>query len=223
MSNIAIQSKNQLAKALSKFSTYTILVWPIRLLIIISAVLIPVLLGLIIYFYYKHQNQIDDVLKQARTIEGMIVNNIEKGIDYIKSKLGGDITEDSIIRFIDHNLKEPLTKLIANYYNQANDKIKTITINAEDLNNIEISFDGKKYEIKNLETLIKTKLSVLLNDVIPQFVDGMKDVIKKQIGDNPKEFDEKMKEFEDLLKLFSNDPNNTIGYLMAQFSLFFNL
>jgi len=216
-------AKDQLSKALTQFSTYTILVWPIRLLIIVSAILIPVLLGLIIWFYYRHQNQIDDVLKQARTIEGMIVNNVEKGIAFIKTEIAkiGDINEDNINNFIKTELWPPLRELIVNYYNQANDKVKTIKINVSDLDHIKITFDGRTTQINNMETLIKTEIKYLMDDVIPQIVDGLKDVIKDRIGDNPEEFNNKMKELEELLKAFSGDSDNTIGYLMTQFSLFF--
>lgn len=220
MAKAAMYSKNQLSKALMQFSTYTILVWPIRLLIIVSAILIPVLLGLIIWFYYRHQNQIDDVLKQARTIEGMIVNNVEKGIDFIKSEIGV-INEENINNFIEKQLWPHLQELIVNYYNQANDKVKTIKIDVSDLNHIKITFDGRTTQINNMETLIKTEIKYLMDDVIPQIVDGLKDVIKDKIRDNPEEFNNKMKELEELLKAFSGDSDNTIGYLMTQLSLFF--
>ena len=45
----------------------TILIWPVRILVILNTLIIPVLLGLIIYFYLKHQNEINDIIKRTIT------------------------------------------------------------------------------------------------------------------------------------------------------------
>lgn len=214
-------AKISLAKGLHKFSTYTILVWPIRLLVIISSLLIPVLLGLIIWFYRKHENQINEVINQTKTIEGMIVNNLEKGIQVIKDEIGGDITADNINKFFETKLWPKLKVVLVNYYNQVNDEIKSIKIDASNLDDIKITYKGNTTEIKNMETFIKTEINIILKDIIPQIEDALRDNISGQLGGNQKDTDNKMKELNSLLLQFSNNSNNTLGYIMTQYELFY--
>ena len=222
MTNVVSSSTKQLAQAISKFTTYTILVWPIRLLVIVSALLIPVLLGLIIWFYYQHQNQIDKVLDQAKTIEGMIINNVEKGIDFIKEEIGGDVTPENVNKFVEEKLLKPLKVVLVNYYNQANKEVKSIKIDATDLDDLKITYDGGSINIKNMETLIKTEIKYVLNDVIPQIIDLLQSTIGDQIGEgDTKAIQSKKDEMKNLLTSFSNDSKNTFAYVITQWKLFY--
>lgn len=223
MTNIVSSSTKQLAQAISKFTTYTILVWPIRMLVIVSALIIPVLLGLIIWFYYQHQNQIDKVLDQAKTIEGMIINNVEKGIDFIKEEIGGDVTPENVNKFVEEKLLKPLKVVLVNYYNQANKEVKSIKIDATDLDDLKITYDGGSINIKNMETLIKTEIKYVLNDVIPQIIDLLQDTIGDQIGEgDTKAIQSKKDEMKNLFTSFSNDSNNTFAYIITQWKLFYD-
>ena len=199
----------------------TILIWPVRILVILNSLIIPVLLGLIIYFYLKNEKDIQDVLKRANTIQGMIENNLQLGIDSIKTFIGDDLTEEKINEFVSNNLKGPLMDIIVEYYNQANESIKTIRIDAKDLNDIKISFRGKITHIRNIQTLVTTSIETVLKDVIPDIINSLKPIIIKQLGDdNNIDIDIKLNELERLLKKFSNDSNNTFAYILTQYKLF---
>lgn len=226
MSNIAIETKNSLASALSKFSTYTVLVWPIRLLIIISAILIPVLFGLLIWFYLSHKSQIDTVIKKASDIEGMIESNYREGIDFIKNQVtlvNGMIKDGTIEDFVAKELTIPLRVIIVNFYNQANKSVQSIQLDTSDLEDITFSIGGKTSHIKNMETLIKTSISDIVNDVIPRIVDQVTDKILKQLteGGNGDKVEDKKKELTKLLSDFANDKSHTLAYIMTQYKLFY--
>ena len=226
MYNGVIQSKNSLAKALSKFSTYTILVWPIRLLIILSAVLIPVLFGIMLWFYLRHKSQIDTVIEKAAKIEGMVENNVKEGIEFIKDKIGlvgGMIKDGKVEEFVANEFATPLKVIIVNFYNQANESVQSIQLDTSDLDDIQFSIGGKVSHIKNMETLIKTSISDIVNDVIPQIVNQVTDKILKHLTDagNGDKVDEKKKELTKLLSDFANDKNHTLAFIMTQYQLFY--
>tara|TARA_Y100001972_G_C7616023_1_gene308902 strand:+ start:162 stop:827 length:666 start_codon:yes stop_codon:yes gene_type:complete len=210
-----------LSKAISKFSTYTILVWPIRLLIIISAVLIPILLGLIIWFYLTHQRQINDLINRAKKIEGMIESNVEKGIKFIKDNIN-DINPENIENFVNNQLGIPLRTVLIHYYNQTNNAIKSIKLNVSDLDNISFSFNGNTSHIKNIETFIKVQINDILNDVIPEIINTVSDKIKEQIGENNiNDIINKKNEMKKLLEDFSKNSDNTLAFLITQYELFY--
>ena len=197
----------------------TILIWPVRILVILNTLIIPVLLGLIIYFYLKHQNEINDIIKRTKTIQGIIENNIQLGIDIIRENIDS-ITPDNINKFISYNLRDPLMRVLVNYYNGANDYIKSISIDYESLDNIRIYFVGKISEIKNIQDLVKTTVNTVLENVIPQIINALKDVIKKELNDNDIDVNIKLNELKELLEKFSNDSNNTFAYILTQYKLF---
>ena len=197
----------------------TILIWPVRILVILNTLIIPVLLGLIIYFYLKHQNEINDIIKRTKTIQGIIENNIQLGIDIIRENIDS-ITPDNINKFISYNLRDPLMRVLVNYYNGSNDYIKSISIDYESLDNIRIYFVGKISEIKNIQDLVKTTVNTVLENVIPQIINALKDVIKKELNDNDIDVNIKLNELKELLEKFSNDSNNTFAYILTQYKLF---
>lgn len=204
----------------SKNGIMTILVWPVRILVIINSLIVPVLLGLIIYFYLKNEKDIQEVLKRANTIQGMIENNLQLGINAIKGYVGSDeLTEEVINEFIVKHLRDPLIQIIVEYYNQVNDYIKTIKINVNDLSDIQISFRGQITHIKNIETLVTTSINTVLKYIIPDIINSLKPIIILQLGTD-EGIDVKIDELEEILENFSNNSDHTFAYILTQYKLF---
>lgn len=197
-----------------------ILVWPIRILIIVNALILPVLLALLIYFYLKHEKEINEVLDRAKTIEGIVENNINLGIDFIRKNVE-NITPEDINKFVNHTLRDPLIYVLVNYYNGANDFVKTIKIDFDDLNDIKFYIKGNKIaEIKNMQDLIITTINTVINESIPEIIESIIKVIKKELNNNDINIKIKETELKTLLEKFSNDPNNTFAFILTQYELF---
>ena len=105
----------KIGKIMGKATTNTILVQPIRILIIINSIFLPLLLGILVFIILKYAQDIKGIIDKAQKIEGMVEDNIKLGIDIVKENytnfndnFNNNFTEDNAKTFISETLIEPL-------------------------------------------------------------------------------------------------------------------
>lgn len=81
--------------------------YPLRILIIINSIILPILLGIIVYFIFKFKKPIEHILNKAIGIEKYIEDNVHLGIKVITQVFNNvlDLTKDNnITKFLDNSL-----------------------------------------------------------------------------------------------------------------------
>lgn len=112
----------KVGRVMGRMATNTILVQPIRILIIINSIFLPLLLGILVFIILKYAQDIKDIIDKAKKIENMVEDNIKLGIQKIRegyaqaqnqsntaAKFANEqITKLNTKKFIKNTLLEPL-------------------------------------------------------------------------------------------------------------------
>ena len=98
----------KIGRVMGKMATNTILVQPIRILIIINSIFLPLLLGTLVFIILRYAQEIEGIITEAQKIEEMVRDNINKGIDTIKN----NFTPTNAEKFIEDHLLKPLISYI---------------------------------------------------------------------------------------------------------------
>tara|TARA_Y100000389_G_scaffold205050_1_gene262445 strand:- start:5102 stop:5731 length:630 start_codon:yes stop_codon:yes gene_type:complete len=129
------KTMGKIGRVMGRMATNTILVQPIRILIIINSIFLPLLLGTLVFIILKYAQDIKGIIDKAKKIEGMVEDNIKEGIEIIKEgyaqaqQVGAGtlefakehITPTNTKKFIKNNLLEPLIL----YINPELENVKT--------------------------------------------------------------------------------------------------
>ena len=144
----------KIGRVMGKMATNTILVQPIRILIIINSIFLPLLLGTLVFIILKYAQDIEGIITEAQKIEEMVRDNINDGIKIIKDKysqIQTAITDNSKLftkenaeKFIKDTLLEPLILYINPTLTTITEEIKT------KINNL----DFKKIKLEEFTTLL---------------------------------------------------------------------
>ena len=193
----------EFSKALTRFSTYTVLVWPVRILIIVSAVMIPVLLGLIIFFYIKNRDKINEVLKRTATIEGFIYNNIKEGIHALRDVFDGNLDP----------VNDALNNYIIPVFKQFFKDNYGIDIGTIDFSSIVTDIGNRlntELKDKGIQELSKIKIDdIITKEYREEIIDKIKEAF-------PNDSDK----ITEAVNKFFTDNKHTLAYLITQFKLF---
>jgi hypothetical protein len=174
-----------------KVAKSTLLVQPIRILIIINSIFLPLLLGILIFIILKYAQDIQGIIDKAKKIENMIEDNIRLGIDKIKELYAqtvnaantatdfaqDQITVDNTKTFINDNLLTPILKYIDPTIvvttNLLETTLKTTLGNMPDLEFTSL-LDASGHSINDIVMLIKPDLitegiqEALINKVLDE-------------------------------------------------------
>tara|TARA_Y100000591_G_scaffold211999_1_gene183912 strand:- start:102 stop:695 length:594 start_codon:yes stop_codon:yes gene_type:complete len=169
-----------------KVTKSTLLIQPIRILIILNSIFLPLLLGILIFIILKYAQDIEDIIDKAKKIEGMVEDNIKLGINKIKEIYAGtsdavemaqgQFTAENTKTFINDNLLTPILKYIdptITLTNEILDPIKTKLNDIPDMNFTSI-LDVSGHSINDIILFIKPELitqgfqEALINKVLSE-------------------------------------------------------
>ena len=149
-----------------KVAKSTLLVQPIRILIIINSIFLPLLLGILIFIILKYAQEIEDIIDKAKKIEGMVEDNINLGINKIKEIYAqtsdaaqfaqSQLTVDNTKTFIKDHLLTPILEYIDPTIEVTNDILENIT-KIPDMNFTSL-LDVSGHSINDILLLIKPEL-----------------------------------------------------------------
>lgn len=74
----------KIGKTGGKVVKHALLIQPIRILIIINSIFLPLLLGILVFIILKYAQNIEGIINKAKKIEQMVEDNIKEGILMIK-------------------------------------------------------------------------------------------------------------------------------------------
>tara|TARA_Y100001980_G_C14553148_1_gene338127 strand:+ start:207 stop:791 length:585 start_codon:yes stop_codon:yes gene_type:complete len=150
-----------------KVAKSTLLVQPIRILIIINSIFLPLLLGILIFIILKYAQEIEDIIDKAKKIEGMVEDNINLGINKIKEIYAqtsdaaqfaqSQLTVDNTKTFIKDHLLTPILEYIDPTIEVTNDILGNITTKIPDMNFTSL-LDVSGHSINDILLLIKPEL-----------------------------------------------------------------
>ena len=107
---------SRIVKKTGKVGKQVLLVYPVRVLIIINSILLPILLGILIFLLIHYAKPIEDIFDKAKQIEDIILKNINLGIDIITEYInqGKQIFDDPniMLEFVKDILLTPLLEYI---------------------------------------------------------------------------------------------------------------
>ena len=158
----------KIGRVMGKMATNTILVQPIRILIIINSIFLPLLLGTLVFIILRYVQEIEGIITEAQKIEEMVRDNINDGIEIIKKKYS-DIketineksklfTKENAETFIEDTLIKPLILYI-------NPTLTTITQEIQDkIDNLDFS----KIKLEEFTTILNVS-GKSVNDIIKTF------------------------------------------------------
>ena len=169
-----------------KITKSTLLIQPIRILIILNSIFLPLLLGILIFIILKYAQDIEDIIDKAKKIEGMVEDNIKLGINKIKEiyagtsdavgMVQGQFTAENTRTFINDNLLTPILTYIdptITHSEEILDDIKTKLNDIPDMNFTSI-LDVSGHSINDIILFIKPELithdfqEALINKVLSE-------------------------------------------------------
>mgnify|MGYP004163821047 CR=1 FL=1 len=121
----------KIGRVMGRMATNTILVQPIRILIIINSIFLPLLLGTLVFIILRYAQEIEGIITEAQKIEEMVRDNINDGIKIIKDKYSEIETTliDKSKLFTKENakkfIKETILKPLILYINPELENFKT--------------------------------------------------------------------------------------------------
>jgi len=164
----------------------TFIIQPIRILIIINSIFLPLLLGVLIFIILKYAREIEDIIDKAKKIEGMVEDNINLGINKIKEVYAGtsnavefsqnQLTFTNTKIFIKEHLLRPILEYIDPTITITTDilaKIKTKLGKMPDMNFTSL-LDVSGHSINDIILFIKPELitqgfkEALINKVLKE-------------------------------------------------------
>jgi len=152
----------KIGRVMGKMATNTILVQPIRILIIINSIFLPLLLGILVFIILKYAQDIKGIIDKAKKIEGMVEDNIKEGIEIIKETF----TPNNVKNFIKDTLLEPLISYINPELEYVKSKVQEFT-------------DFSKIKLEEFTTILNVS-GKSVNDIIKTFNTELIDIGCKQ-------------------------------------------
>lgn len=184
------KTMGKVGRVMGKMATNTILVQPIRILIIINSIFLPLLLGTLVFIILRYAQEIEGIITEAQKIEEMVRDNINDGIKIIKDKykeFGNKFTKDNVKIFIKDTLLKPLILYI-------NPTLTTITQAIQDKID---KLDFSKIKLEEFTTILNVS-GKSVNDIIKTFNTELID-----IGCKPEQINKVLKE------------NRSIAYILT--------
>ena len=196
----------KVARVSGKVAKHTLLIQPIRVLIILNSILLPILIGFLIFIILKYAQEIEGIIDKAKKIEKMVRENIKLGIEKIKQGIaaaeaaGGTaldfasnhIKPDNIKQFIKDTLLEPLIL----YINPA----KVFAQN--ELDELKNAIGFSKVKINEIKTLLE-----LSSHSVNEFINSNIDQLKKA-GCTMKQIKKVLKENRDIVYILTHSALN---------------
>ena len=162
------KTMGKIGRVMGKMATNTILVQPIRILIIINSIFLRLFLVTLVFIILRYVQEIEGIITEAQKIEEMVRDNINDGIEIIKKKYS-DIketineksklfTKENAETFIEDTLIKPLILYI-------NPTLTTITQEIQDkIDNLDFS----KIKLEEFTTILNVS-GKSVNDIIKTF------------------------------------------------------
>lgn len=168
----------------------TLLIQPIRILIIINSIFLPLLLGVLIFIILKYAREIEDIIDKAKKIEGMVEDNINLGINKIKEVYAeihtgtsnalefaqNQLTFTNTKTFIKEHLLIPILEYIDPTITVTNEILENIKTKLGSMPNINFTslLDVSGHSINDIVLFIKSELikqgfrEALINKVLKE-------------------------------------------------------
>ena len=158
----------KIGRVMGRMATNTILVQPIRILIIINSIFLPLLLGTLVFIILKYAQDIKGIIDKAQKIEGMVEDNINKGIQLIKekyAKLNKNFTKENAETFIKDTLLKPLISYINPAIYEIDKKVNDEYKNAIDFSKIKLYEFTTLLDVsgQSVNDIIKSNLDLFLS------------------------------------------------------------
>lgn len=189
------KTMGKVGRVMGKMATNTILVQPIRILIIINSIFLPLLLGTLVFIILRYAQEIEGIITEAQKIEEMVRDNINDGIKIIKveyEKFQNKFTVKNAETFIKDTLLEPLIL----YINPA----KVFAQN--ELNTLKGAIGFSKVKIDEIKTLLE-----LSSHSVNEFINSNIDQLKKA-GCTIKQINKVLKENRDIVYILTHSALN---------------
>ncbi len=201
------KTMGKVGRVMGKMATNTILVQPIRILIIINSIFLPLLLGTLVFIILRYAQEIEGIITEAQKIEEMVRDNINDGIKMIKEGYAKalvatntaadfvkeNITAENTKKFIKDNLLEPLILYI-------NPTLTTITKEIKTKIN---KLDFSKIKLEEFTTLLNVS-GKSVNDIIKTFNTELID-----IGCTPEQINKVLSENRSIAYILTHDKLNS--------------
>ena len=200
------KTMGKVGRVMGKMATNTILVQPIRILIIINSIFLPLLLGTLVFIILRYAQEIEGIITEAQKIEEIVRDNINDGIEIIKKKYS-DIkatitdksklfTKDNAETFIKDTLLEPLILYINPTLTTIRQEIKTKIDKLDKL-------DFSKIKLEEFTTLLNVS-GKSVNDIIKTFNTELID-----IGCTPEQINKVLSENRSIAYILTHDKLNS--------------
>ena len=222
-SNLLVSPKKSYLSNISNGFVNRLFSYPVRILIIINSLIMPILLFIVIYYLLKYEDVIISIINKAKNIEQFIQDNLILGINLIKKYIKLFDNDEEIEKFIkkvfipaiinlallsDKDLTQKERNQITDYIN-------------EQLKNAKYSIDNDKFKsiMDNPYLVITSTIGDLCNLIKINNL-SFETYFTNIINNGP--FSDKEKE--SVLKTIINtidNPDYTLIYLLTHETLFF--
>ena len=221
--NLLVSPKKNYLSNIGKGFVNRLFSYPVRILIIINSLVMPILLFIIIYFILKYENLIMSIINKAKNIEQYVQDNLILGINLIKKYIKLFSNNDEIKKFIEKVFIPAiinLTLLADKDLTQKKRNQITDYINKQ-LQESKYSIDYNKFKniIDNPYLLITITIGDLCNLIKINDL-PFETYFKKTIDKGPFSEKEKKSILKTIIKTIDN-PNYTLIYLLTHEILFF--
>ena len=222
-SNLLVSPKKSYLSNVSKGLVNRLFSYPVRILIIINSLIMPILLFVIIYYLLKYEDVIMSIINKAKNIEQFIQDNLVLGINLMKKyiKLFNDNGE--IKKFVKKVFIPAIINLALRSDKDLTQKRRndiTDYLNKK-LQNAEFTIDNDKF--KSIMDNPYLVITITLGDICNLIKINNK-VFKKYFTDTinigPFSDEEKKSVIKTIINTIDN-PDYTLIYLLTHESLFF--
>lgn len=202
---------------IAKEASIRMFTYPLRILIIINSIILPILLGIIVYFIFKFKKPVENIINKAIGIEKYVEDNIQLGVNVI-FKAFDDIqaltNPDNITTFLNDDLLPSIATKFDHLCKQNGLNEYTIPAEFNIIDTTQLVDDIKAtftnlthFDIADLQlNKLSDDLTTVLTSQLPQHLAG---------GGKPKEA------YKNLLKQFMKQ-NFTIANILTYGQLYEN-
>jgi hypothetical protein len=146
---------------IAKEASIRMFTYPLRILIIINSIILPILLGIIVYFIFKFKKPVENIINKAVGIEKIIEDNIHIGLSIIYSffdNIQSFTDPDKINDFIMHAFLPSVSRKLFHYIHDHSPNIlKTLNEGSIDsfMNNLITQIQTDDYLMNKIYDLFK--------------------------------------------------------------------
>ena len=222
-SNLLVSPKKSYLSNIGNGFINRLFSYPVRILIIINSLIMPILLFIVVYYLLKYENVITSIINKAKNIEQYVQDNLIIGINLIKNYIKLFNDNDEIKKFVknvfipaiinlallsDKDLTQKERNEITNYMNK---KIQNAKFS--------IDYDKFKNIMDNPYLIVVSTIGdfcnlIQINDI------SFEKYFTSTINEGPFSDKEKDSVLKSILNTIDN-PDYTLIYLLTHESLFF--